>query len=195
MDSVSGQQLVQATESILIDEIPERIGQIMRRSLADKLTPHGDPEHPRYRLSANIHGIYNSEQAVRKDNLATRYLMTMSVRYALYTYPENKRLMSDSLSGRSAYDVQRSPYATDVAEKITKERLAKIMGNNIALRVAAFLKAETKPETKEIPEETPVVEDVGKGLAEETAMVPEKTDEPSEKETDATGETEAVREP
>ena len=144
-NTVSGKQEEQRTSSILIEEIPERVGQILYRSLSDGLTPHGEPEHPRYRLSVKISGISDSEQAVRKDNLATRYLMTMTVKYTLYSYPENTRLLASGFSARSAYDVQRSPYATDVAEQTTKERLARIMGNDLSLRIAAFLKSYKDP--------------------------------------------------
>ena len=144
-DSVSGREVEQRTASVFIDEISDRIGQILYQSLSGNLTPLGEPENPQYRLSVNISGISTSEQAVRRDNLATRYLMTMTVKYSLYSYPENKKIMSGDFTKRSNYDVQRSPYATDVAEQTTKERLAKIMGNDIALRVAAFFKGYEDP--------------------------------------------------
>ena len=155
-DSISGQQLTQEMASIFIDEIPERIGQILRRALADRLTPQGEPENPHYRLSVHLSNPSISEQAVRKDNLATRYVMRFTAQYKLYSYPENKLLLSDSIGERTGYDVQRSPYATDVAEQAAKERLVKIMGDDIALRLAAFLKSynvseEMPPSEKEVP--------------------------------------------
>ena len=159
----------------------------MYRSLSGRLTPLGEPENPQYRLSVNISGISTSEQAVRRDNLATRYLMTMTVKYSLYSYPENKKLMSNSFTGRSNYDVQLSPYATDVAEQTTKERLAKIIGNDIALRVAAFLKSY-----KEIPDEkTDTAEEAS--AEEQPVSGEEKTDMPFKPE-NVPAENEAVSE-
>ena len=156
-NAVSGQQAEERVASVFIDEIPDRIGQILHRSLSDGLTPLGEPENPRYRLSIEVPKISTSEQAVRKDNLATRYSMEMTAKYTLYSYPENKKLMSGSSLGSSNYDVQRSPYATDMAEEKTKERLAKIIGKDIALRVGAFLKGykDTRKEKTDIAE-TPV---------------------------------------
>lgn len=148
-DSVSGQQLIQETASIFIDEIPERAGQILRRTLADRLTPKGEPEVPHYRLFVKLSDASISEQAVRKDNLATRYEMVLSAHYKLYSYPENKLLLSDSVQERTGYDVQRSPYATDVAERASKERLVKILGDDIALRLAAFLKSYNVSEERQ----------------------------------------------
>ena len=175
----------QRAAEVFIDEIPERIGQIMHRSLSDRLIPLGEPEHPRYRLTVSISKISNSEQAVRRDNLATRYLMIMTAKYQLSSYPEGDRLLSGSFSQRSAYDVQRSPYATDMAEGKTKERLAEIIGGDIALRVAAFLKGYEDPrdqlaEGTEIPVEEERA-DVKEVPAEEAAEEPvaggeEKTD-------------------
>ena len=147
-DAVSGQQLTQEMASIFIDEIPERAGQILRRTLLDRVTPTGEPEEPHYRLAVRLSDASISEQAVRKDNLATRYLMTLTASYKLYSYPENEVLLSDSVTNRAGYDVQRSPYATDVAEKAVKERLVKIIGDDISLRLAAFLKSHKAAEEK-----------------------------------------------
>lgn len=197
-NAVSGQQLIQATSSVFIDDIPERTGQILRQVLSDHLTPLGEPENPEYRLSVRISKVSTSEQAVRKDNLATRYLMTMTAKYVLYSYPENRKLMSSNFTERSNYDVQQSPYATDMAEQAAKERLARIMGNNVALRVAAFLKGykdprKTQTEAEEIPEDesadneekqpdTDEVSDEELTDTEETAVGEEETDEEDEPE-------------
>jgi len=148
-DAVSGQQLTQEMASVFIDEIPERTGQILRRTLLDRLIPKGEPENPRYRLSVRLSDPIVSEQAVRKDNLATRYVMTLTASYKLYSYPENQVLLSDSTTSRTGYDVQRSPYATDVAERAARERIVQIMGDDIALRLAAFLKSYKVSEKSE----------------------------------------------
>ena len=141
------------TSSIFIDEIPERTGQILRQVLSDRLTPKGEPEKPHYRLSVGLSAPNISEQAVRRDNLATRYMMSISASYKLYSYPENQLLLSDSVNNRAGYDVQRSPYATDMAERMIKERIVRIMGGDIALRLAAFLKSYKPAENTEQTEE------------------------------------------
>ena len=148
-DAVSGQQLTQEMSSVFIDEIPDRIGQILRRTLLDRLTPKGEPEHPRYRLSVRLSDPIVAEQAVRRDNLATRYVMTFTAYYKLYSYPDNQVLLSDSIGGRTGYDVQLSPFATDVAEQAARKRIVQIMGDDIALRLAAFLKSYDVAEKSE----------------------------------------------
>ena len=148
-DSISGKQLTQEMASIFIDIIPDRTGQILRQTLANRLTPHGETKDPRYRLSVRLSEAVLSQQGVRQDNLATRYVMTFTAYYTLYTYPENHQILSDSTIGRSSYDVQLSPYATDVAEQTAKERIMKIIGDDIALRLAAFLKSYDVSEKSE----------------------------------------------
>lgn len=101
--------------------------------------------------------------------------MSVSATYKLYSYPENKLLLSDNMTNRSGYDVQRSPYATDVAERVIKERIMRIMGGDIALRLSAFLKSykpEEKTEQTEKEETSPENSDV---QSLETEIPAEKT--------------------
>lgn len=140
-DAVSGEKLTRETASIFVDEIPERTGQLLHRALVNRLTPRGEPVNPRYRLSVVLSNKSLSEQGVRKDNLATRYVMSYTAHYALYSYPAGEKLLNASAIGHSSYDVQQSPYATDVAERTAQERIMRILGDDIGLRVAAFLKS------------------------------------------------------
>lgn len=140
-DSVSGEKLRRETAAVFVDEIPDRTGQLLRRALVNRLTPQGEPADPRYRLSVVLSGASLTEQGVRKDNLATRYMASRTAFYTLYSYPAGEKLLSASATGRSGYDVQRSPYATDVAERTAQERIMRILGDDIALRLAAFLKS------------------------------------------------------
>lgn len=140
-DSISGKQLTTEMSSVFIDEIPNREGQVLRRTLLGRLSPAGEPEKPHYRLSVHLSEATIFQQGVRQDNLATRYVMSYTAYYTLSSYPENKVLLKDTTVGRISYDVQLSPYATDVAERTSKERVMKIIGDDISLRLAAFLKS------------------------------------------------------
>ena len=148
-DSISGKQLTQELAAVFIDEIPDRTGQILHRSLVNRLAPRGESQNPRYRLAVRLSEAAISQQGVRQDNLATRYVMTFTAYYTLYSYPGNRPLLRDSTVGRSSYDVQLSPYATDVAEQTAKERIMQILGDDIALRLAAFLKSYDVSEKSE----------------------------------------------
>lgn len=148
-DSISGKQLVTEMASVFIDEIPNREGQVLRQTLLARLSPLGEPEKPHYRLSIRLSEASIFQQGLRQDNLATRYVMSYTAYYTLLSYPENKSLLKDKTVGRISYDVQLSPYATDVAERTSKERVMKIIGDDIALRLAAFLKSYDVTEAPE----------------------------------------------
>lgn len=142
--SLDGASVKAEQAAIFIDEIPERTGQLLRRALLNRLTPAGEPVNPHYRLSVVLSDAVISEQGVRKDNLATRYEMTYSGRYALSSYPDGKTLVNGKTSASASYDVQKSPYASHAAEEAMKERVMRILGDDIALRVAAYLKSAKK---------------------------------------------------
>lgn len=138
--SVSGEQLVEETASIFVNEIPEHVGQILRKRLLNRLTPKGEPENPRYRLTVLLSESSVYQQGIRLDNLATRSTMTYTATYILRTYPGDKKILEDNTSARASYNILESPYATDVSEKNAKERIMRMLGDNISLRLAAFLK-------------------------------------------------------
>jgi len=142
--SLDGASVRSEQAAIFIDEIPNREGQLLRRALLNRLTPAGEPVNPHYRLSVVLSNAAISEQGVRKDNLATRYEMSYTSKYTLTSYPDGKTLLNGSTSARASYDVQKSPYASHAAEEAMKERVMRILGDDIALRLAAYLKSAKK---------------------------------------------------
>ncbi len=125
--AISGEKLVEETALIFIDEIPDRSGQILRRALKNGLSPKSEAVNPKYRLQVRISDISISEQGLRLDDLATRYVMRYTATYFLYTYPENKNILEDKTIARVSYDVQVSPYATEVAEQAATQRSMTIL--------------------------------------------------------------------
>lgn len=131
--------LIERQEDIFIDEIPEHTGQILRETLMNRLSPHGNTTSAKYRLTVSIGSPSISSQGVRKDNFATRYQMTYTAKYTLKAYPSGKVLTKGSVTERASYDVMVSPYSSDSAEETMKERLMKILGDSVSLRIAAYL--------------------------------------------------------
>lgn len=124
---------------VFIDEIPERIGQVLRETLMNRLSPKGNTTSAKYRLTVLLGEPTISSQGVRKDNFATRYQMMYTAKYVLTAYPSGEELTKGSVSERASYDVLASPYASDTAEETIKERLMKILGESVSLRIGAYL--------------------------------------------------------
>lgn len=142
--SLDGASVKAEQAAVFIDEIPDRAGQLLRRVLLNRLTPAGEPVNPHYRLSVSLSNATISEQGVRKDNLATRYEMSYTGKYTLTSYPDGEKLLSGSTGARASYDVQKSPYASHAAEEAMKDRVMRILGDDIALRLATYLKSAKK---------------------------------------------------
>lgn len=124
---------------IKIQTIQERFGQQVRNSLLDMLTPLGTPKRPKYRLYVDVSEKEVMQQALRKDITATRERVKYVVDYRLVE-GDTEVVRGDSIAFVS-YDILANPYSTTVAKKKTEEDAAKIVANDIALRIGAYFHA------------------------------------------------------
>lgn len=121
---------------IRVEPIEQRFGQLIRNELIDNLTPLGVPSHPKYRLSAQLAAKQISQQAMRDDITATREQVKYTVIYTLSAGDE-ELVRGDSIAYVS-YDMLANPYSTTMAQKKTETDAAKIIANDIALRIGAY---------------------------------------------------------
>lgn len=126
----------QEMAQVSIEPISQRFGQVMRNELLDLLTPKGAPKQPKYRLYVNLSNKSVSDQALRSDITATRKMVKYRVRYYMVEGTE-KVLSGDSIAYVS-YDILANPYSTTMAQKKGDEDAAKIIANDIALRLGAY---------------------------------------------------------
>lgn len=123
---------------IKVELIGDRIGQMIRNDLLDNLTPKGIPTKPKYRLE-----VYNiqkdvTEQAMRDDITATRERVRYTVNYRLLSATDNKELVSGNSIAYLGYDIMANPYSTTFAQKKIEKDAAKIIANDISLRMGAY---------------------------------------------------------
>lgn len=121
---------------IKVSPIADRFGQQMRNQLLDLLTPRGTPKKPQYRLEVTVVDRQVTQQAMRRDITATSERVSYKVRYELWEGTDMK-LRSDSIAFVS-YDIMANPYSTTTAQKKTESDAAKIIANDIALRLGAY---------------------------------------------------------
>lgn len=127
---------------IKIQTIQERFGQQIRNNLLDMLTPLGTPRNPKYRLYVDLKEKEIMQQALRKDITATRERVKYLVEYRLVE-GDTEVVRGDSIAYVS-YDILANPYSTTTAQKKTQEDAAKIVANDIALRLGAYFHAYFK---------------------------------------------------
>jgi LPS-assembly lipoprotein len=134
---------------VKVEAIRDRFGQQVRNSLLDSLTPHGMPARPKYRLRVVVEDPEVILQALRADITATRERAKYFVRYMMYDKEGNELFRNDSVAYVS-YDILSDPYSTTMAAKKAEENAAKIIADDISLRVGAYFHSVLQPgEAKE----------------------------------------------
>lgn len=121
---------------IKISTISDRFGQLLRNDLLDLLTPRGAPKNSKYRLDVVLSDKIVTQQAMRNDVTATNERIEYRVEYKLMQGGE--RLISGNSIAFVSYDILQNPYSTTMAQKKAEVDAAKIIANDIALRIGAY---------------------------------------------------------
>ena len=116
-----------------------RLGQQIKNNLLDLLTPQGVPTKPKYYLYVNPVQENEYDQALRSDITATRKRIDYRVDY--YMTQDSERVMRGNTVSFVSYDILDNPYSTVISRKKVQQDAAKIMANDIALRLGAFFNA------------------------------------------------------
>lgn len=132
----------QEMAQVKVEPIEQRFGQLMRNELIDNLTPRGVPSHPKYRLYVELTSKTIAQQALRNDITATREQVKYTVEYLMYSADKNEELIRGNSVSYASYDIMSNPYSTTVAEKKAEKDSAKIIANDIALRIGAYFHAQ-----------------------------------------------------
>lgn len=129
--------IVQEMAQIKISGVSDRIGQLIKNELMDTFNPHGTPKNAKYFLKIEPVERETTEQALRDDITATREKVKYTVNYEMWS---EKR--GHLVSGKSwvylSYDLLDNPYSTTMDKKKIEKDGAKIIANDISLRVASY---------------------------------------------------------
>ena len=124
---------------VKVEPIANRFGQLIRNNLIDNLTPTGVPSKPKYRLYVKLNSKNVYLQALREDISATREMAVYRVGYSM---KEGDKLLFESESiAYVSYDILNNPYSTTMAQKKAEKEAAKIISDDISLRVGAYFHA------------------------------------------------------
>jgi len=123
---------------IKVDPVADRIGQLIRNDLIDSFTPRGIPSQARYRLSVSSIDKQVVQQALRDDITATRERVRYTVNYYLYDAQSGQELVKGNSLAYLSYDILSNPYSTTFAQKKIEKDGARIIANDISLRIGAY---------------------------------------------------------
>ena len=123
---------------IKVEPVADRIGQLIRNELLDNFTPKGVPDHPKYRLKVENIVKSTTKQAMRDDITATRERVEYRLEYALYDASTGQQLVKGNTLALLGYDIMANPYSTTFSKKKIEKDAAKVMANDISLRIGAY---------------------------------------------------------
>jgi LPS-assembly lipoprotein len=126
-------------ETIRIDPIEERVGQLLRNQLLDSLNTHGEAARAAYRLQVTVTES-KQELAVRKSELATRSNMILTARYRLLDINTNAYVMDRSSTVSASYNLLTNEFATLATEADARERGVRDLGEDITRQLALFFR-------------------------------------------------------
>jgi LPS-assembly lipoprotein len=137
-----GSPVADQLNSVAIDPIPDRPGQLLRNDLIDTMYVKGRPMQPQYHLTVKLR--------TAEESLGTLANAT-STRSALHAYGDyslkdlsGKELTKGSVQSTTTYDLLNSMYSTQVSHDSAIERTVNEVGQQITNRVGLYF-SEQQP--------------------------------------------------
>ncbi|MBT4710905.1 MAG: hypothetical protein HOB82_05195 [Alphaproteobacteria bacterium] len=122
---------------VRITTIPDRVGQIVRNDLLDRLNPFGEPNAPRFSLAVELEEGKEG-LAIQIDDTVTRFNLTLTANYALTDAVTAEILTTGSVRATAAYNVLRSDFANVIAERDAQQRAAREISDELKTRLAVY---------------------------------------------------------
>lgn len=129
--------IVKEMAQIKVETVTDRIGQMIKNELMDIFNPHGTPKSAEYFLKLQPANSRITQQALRDDITATREKIRYSVKYSLWSKKKGHLIDGNSWVYLS-YDLLDNPYSTTMDKKKVEKDGAKIIANDISLRIGAY---------------------------------------------------------
>ena len=129
--------IVREMGQIKVETVSDRIGQMVRNELMDTFNPLGTPKCAKYFLKIDPADKQLTEQALRDDITATREKVKYTLNYSLWS-KEKGNLVNGQSWVYLSYDLLDNPYSTSVDKKKVEKDGAKILANDISLRIGAY---------------------------------------------------------
>ena len=138
--SSAGIQASEALSRVSVGPIEQGlVGRDVRVALLDRINPNGEPTAPLHRLEITLTPSLGG-LLVQPDAAITRYNYQLLGNYKLIDLATGKVLTEGAVTGTSAYNVVTNEYATVVARRDAERRAATSISEEIALRLALFLR-------------------------------------------------------
>ena len=140
-EQATGPAVTQEMAAISIDPIDDRLGQLVRNALLDRVTPMGSPREPIYRLKVRV-TEEREDVGLRQDASVTRANYRLNGQFQLVEIATDTPLMTGNTWTATAYDVVQQDFSTVVAQRDAERRLAVELAEEIRTRLAIYFGRE-----------------------------------------------------
>ena len=123
--------------AIEIGLVSQRLDQILRNDLIERLTPFGEPAQPRYDLVIQSRKS-SSALAIQSNRTITRYNLVVNASFVLRDRVNGQPLFRGSAGAVGSYDAVRSDFATLTAEQDSARRTVREVAEDIRAQLGAF---------------------------------------------------------
>jgi len=138
LHSSTGGAVPAVLSSVDIAPIPNRLGQVVRNHLLDRLTPLGEPAVAKYRFIVSLR-VDKEPLAIARDDSVTRFNVSLQADYHLVHISSGISVLHGEARSIAAYNLVSSDYANLVAERDAKLRAAREVSDEMKTHLSVYL--------------------------------------------------------
>lgn len=128
-------------ETIQIEPIADRVGQMLHNRLRDGLAPRGLPAKPLYYLKVTVIESVQ-ESVIQRTAFAAQANLSLNISYQLHDAKSRGAVLSGSVRSTSSYRYQTAALGTLAGEKDARERAVADAAEEIRARLALYFKRD-----------------------------------------------------
>jgi len=128
-----------AMASVEVQQIHDRLGQVLTNQLRDGFNPHSASVSARYQLEVSlITSQYDS--ALRSDGTASHTSIRITANYVLRSLADKKPVVTGKVQSDNGLDVLDNQYANTIGVQTEELRAVHDVGDQIREKVALYLR-------------------------------------------------------
>lgn len=124
-------------QTIWIDTISGRSGQILHNFLRDRINPYGQPTAPRYRLAVSLSET-NTGLSPRPDGTQARSSQSMTAQFRLVDLSSGAVVLTGRAGASNAYDSLTNEYSVMVSRDTARIRALSWVADDVRLKLGVF---------------------------------------------------------
>jgi LPS-assembly lipoprotein len=128
-----------ALASVEVNQIHDRLGQVLTNQLRDGLNPTSTGVPARYRLEVVLTNTHY-DSALRSDGTASHTSIRMAASYVLRSLADGKPALTGNVRSDNGLDVLDNQYANTIGLQTEELRAVRDVGDQIHEKVAIYLR-------------------------------------------------------